>query len=139
MKTKTRQDYLADAEKGLAFIDVRVQKNLFSHLEGVDTLDLGLDVLAKALAELFSYPRVPGDDTPRIDDVLAYLVARGDTDKETVQQARAVLEGIKGSTYLDGLRDDQVQKLEDARRALHDSLEGLIVAASEAAGAPSDA
>lgn len=140
MTTNDRQSYLEDAKKGLALIGVKVQKGAFRRLEGVDTLDLGLDVVARALASLFGYPDLSGDELPRIDDVLAYLVARGNphVSRESVGVARAVLEGIKISTYDSGLVTDQIESLEQAQHALQAQIEKLIRVAAKAEEGRSD-
>lgn len=134
MKTKTQHDFLLETKEGLILIEAKVQKSLFNRLEGVDTLDMGLDVLAKALASLFAYPDLAGEETPRIDDVLAYLVAKGHASRDSVQHAKAVIDYIKRAMYRDGLMEEEIKTLGEKQAALHRALQTLVRSVEAAGG-----
>jgi hypothetical protein len=115
---------LNDAWEALTLIDVRVQRDYFGGIEGIDTLDLGLDAMARSLVRLFC--REEDDDAPEeLDDVLAFLATQGRIDEGAVDDARQVREGVKQSTY-GGITDRDIEATEKAREALYDKLRALL-------------
>lgn len=115
---------LSDAYRALALLDVRIQRSYFGDVEGVDTVDLALDALAYPLARLFSFPLDP-TEAPNLVDVFAYLSSRKFIEPEVVDRLKKVLQGIRRSTYV-GLRNEDIERMEVARRALYSDLEALL-------------
>lgn len=125
-KQDTREEKaLSDARKALELLAAPVRSGPFDRVEGIDTIHLGFDAMASALARLFDFPRVEHDDTPKIDEVLTYLVSKDKIDGEPVELAKKVMSGIKKATY-QGLNTEDIDSTEKSRSALHGWLKRLL-------------
>jgi hypothetical protein len=122
---------LPDVQRALVLLDVRVQKSFFGTVEGVDTVHFALDALAYPLARLFSFP-LDLAEPPKLVDVLAYLVSQDCIKLEVVALLERVRQGIRLSTY-EGLRDEDIKEMEEARRDLYGLLTDLLSAVEQEA------
>ncbi len=115
----------SDAWKALEILDAPVRSGPFDRVEGIDSIHLGLDAMASALARLFDLPRVEHDDAPKIDEVLDYLRSKDKIDDEPVKLAMKVIDRIKAATYR-GLTKEGIESAEKDRSELHARLKSLL-------------
>jgi hypothetical protein len=123
MTAEERDHLLAHARYALDLLHCRVQENPYGELEGIDTLHIGLDAMAAPLAQLIGLP--DSGDPPALEDVLAYLQARGKIEAGTLDILRSVVEGIKSATYK-GLNESSIRGLNDQLGGLYVALERLL-------------
>lgn len=124
-QTSEEKSALHDAWRALSMIDVRVQRDFFGSVEGIDTIDIGLDMLASTFERLFHYPRAENEGTPKIDAVLAYLASQRRIEDAAVRLVTKVMEAIGQATY-SSLTDAEIRATEAARSELHSHLEELL-------------
>ncbi len=132
-QTIADRNALDAARKALGLIEAHVQKGPFGTVEGIDSIDLGFEAMASALARLFTFPKVEPDERPAIEDVLAYLASEGKVDEEAIRQATEVRRGIRDATYK-GLADHEITQIEDLRTKLYTHIKKLLDSATEAPG-----
>jgi hypothetical protein len=121
-------DVLGDAQRALILLDEPIAEGLYGDISGIDTVEIGLDSMASALARLFAFPEAKGARTPDIEEVLAYLASEPvkRVDKDVLEGARKVLEGIRRARY-QPLTEDALAALESARGELYGDIEALLV------------
>ncbi|MFT3776235.1 MAG: hypothetical protein QM820_63635 [Minicystis sp.] len=125
----THREALPDAWRALGHLDVRVQRNFFGDVEGIDSVHLALKALASALARLFE-SLDDGPDGQDIEDMVEFLVARNRLAEEASDVLSDVLDGVKQSTY-QGLNAEGVHNLEKARENLYEHLYDMLTALEE--------
>jgi len=116
---------LGDAQKALLLLDETIGEGSHGDVDGIDTVEIGLQAMASAIARLFPFPEAKGARGPDIEEVLAYLVSVDRVGEEALDAARRVAAGIKRARY-EPLRDEDITNLEEARRELYGELEALL-------------
>lgn len=122
---------LPDARKALRRLDVTIHVGELDVVDGVSSVEIGLDALALTLADVFTFPQAKGAREPGIDEVLAYLVSVGRVQGTTRETARSLAADIKRARY-EPLDDAIVEEMEDRRHELYDALVALLDSIDEA-------
>ena len=91
----------------------------------MNTVEIGLQAMASAMARLFRFPEAKGARGPDIEEVLAYLVSVDRVGDDALEAARRVAVRIKRARY-EPLRDEDIDDMEEARGALYGELEALL-------------
>jgi hypothetical protein len=125
----TQREALKEAQSALAHLSFRVQRNFYGDVEGVDSVHFALRALASTLAQLFEGPD-DGPDELDIKDVVAFLVARNRLPKEALLVLSRLIESVKQAAY-QGLSDEDVDELEEARELLYDYIDAMLVQLKE--------
>jgi hypothetical protein len=119
------QSTLGDAWKALILLGETIEEGFHGDVEGIDTVDVGLQAMASALDRLLSFPEAKGARGPDIEEVLAYLVSVGRVGDKALDAARRLAAGIKQARY-EPLQYEDVEDLEEARSELYGELEALL-------------
>jgi hypothetical protein len=128
MKVVGDKAVLKEAQRALIFIDESLTSP--HGLGGIDTVEIGMRAMATTLPSLFDFPETVRDEIDTVDKALAYMALDGDVDKDAARQAAALLYGIHRASY-QGLGDDDLESLEEARQVLYGHLEALITRAKD--------
>lgn len=128
MKVVGDKAVLKEAQRALIFIDESLTSP--HGLGGIDTVEIGMRAMATTLSSLFDFPETVRDEIDTVDKALAYMALDGDVDKDAARQAAALLYGIHRASY-QGLGDDDLESLEEARQKLYGHLEALITRAED--------
>ncbi|MFS8065688.1 MAG: hypothetical protein ACMG6S_04870, partial [Byssovorax sp.] len=109
-------DVLGDAQDALILLDEPIVEGRYGDIEGIDTVEIGMDSMASALARIFAFPETKGARMPDIEEVLAYLASESvkRVDKDALEAARRVLSGVRRARY-QPLTEGALAMLESAR------------------------